>query len=212
MIFACNRSFLEVNMEADQTFDGNMSGLTRRGFGVGLGFLAFAAAVKSARALPAGGSLLVNGRTGLVIPVAKDDQPTLHFSTTSSYDDVWWGHKMHGCTASVHVWRPRVPSGWFILGDTAVSGSNYPTGPAVIVRESNPAAKGPILAPPEPDGWNQIWNDSGTGGAQDGSIWQPRPKDGYVAIGSVAASGYNQPSIPSYMCVRFDKCAPSTAT
>ena len=156
--------------------------------------------------------MLVNGRTGLVIPVAKDDQPTLHFSTTSSYDDVWWGHKMHGCTASVHVWRPRVPSGWFILGDTAVSGSNYPTGPAVIVRESNPAAKGPILAPPEPDGWNQIWNDSGTGGAQDGSIWQPRPKDGYVAIGSVAASGYNQPSIPSYMCVRFDKCAPSTAT
>ena len=187
-------------------------GISRRKFGATLGMLAIAASIKTAKALPSGLSFFVSGLTGERIAEPMADEPALQFSATSDYDSIWWGSKMHSCTASVRVWRPRAPKGFFILGDTAVYGSDRPNGSAILVREANPVQKNPILKAPRPDGWNQIWNDSDTGGSQDGSIWQPAPPDGYIAIGTVAADGYNQPSVPTYMCVRFDQCAASPAT
>jgi hypothetical protein len=150
--------------------------------------------------------------------LAETGEPALLFSTTSNYDLIWWGQKMHGECRSVRVYRPAPESAWSIISDTAVFESNPPIGAAIVVREANPEHDNPILK--APDGYGQLWNDRGTGGTYNGSIWQPLAPDGYVPIGSVAngqnanpsGNGYEVPVIPNLVCVRFDMCEVAQAT
>ena len=57
----------------------------------------------------------------------------------------------------------------------------------------------PALKPPT--GYNFVWNDKGSGADKDGSCWSPIAPEGYVALGDVFATGYNEPSINDVMCV-----------
>jgi hypothetical protein len=67
---------------------------------------------------------------------------------------------------------------------------------------------GPLPPLASPTDYAQVWNDSGTGSTDDGSIWKPIPPSGYVAMGLVAQSGYNKPSLDDVVCVREDLTTP----
>ncbi|KAG9187989.1 hypothetical protein G6011_01912 [Alternaria panax] len=55
-----------------------------------------------------------------------------------------------------------------------------------------------------PTGYTKIWDDRGSGGSHDGSIWRPNAPSGYVALGDVCTGGYNSPSTSAIWCVRSD--------
>jgi hypothetical protein len=131
-----------------------------------------------------------------------DGMPALVLSTCSNYSLVWWGSAMHGSCPSVRAYRPAPSDNTFyIIGDTAVYGSNEPTGTAVIVKAVNDPTGALIQPPVAANPFRQVWNDSGSGGSQDGSIWVGVAPDGFVAIGAVANAGYNPPSISNYGCI-----------
>lgn len=51
--------------------------------------------------------------------------------------------------------------------------------------------------------YDPIWNDSGSGSDQDGSLWRPIPDIGWYRVGHHIKQGYSAPNTPS-MVVRSD--------
>lgn len=136
-------------------------------------------------------------------------QPTLLVSNTSNYN---WLYADNGTGASmdVTIYRPApTDTSFFIVGDYAQGNYNPPVGTSLTVKAINDDPANPLLKAPIK--YNQIWNDHGSGGKYDGSIWHPIAPDGYVALGDVCATGYNEPAIPNYMCIRKDLVTESSA-
>jgi hypothetical protein len=104
---------------------------------------------------------------------------------------------------NVSIYRPT-PSNekFYILGDYAQPNFSEPTGSSLIVQAANDDPAHPLLK--EPDNYHFVWNDEGSEGTYDGSIWYPLAPDGYIAIGFVCNGSWDKPSIPSYRCVRKD--------
>jgi hypothetical protein len=126
--------------------------------------------------------------------------PTLIVSTTSTYDWVW-NDQGSGADLDVTIWRPH-PSdaGFFIVGDYAQGDYASPSGVAVIVKAINDDPSSPLIKPPKK--FNPIWNDKGSGGDNDGSIWYPVPEDGYVTLGFVGQIGYDPPKLTNFATLR----------
>jgi hypothetical protein len=70
-----------------------------------------------------------------------------------------------------------------------------PTSPTdtllVPSMSTSPCGSSPFLK--EPMALQQVWADYGSGGSEDGSIWKVVPYAGYVALGDIVQSGYDQP-------------------
>lgn len=149
-----------------------------------------------------------NVATTIRPPGSAEDQASLQVSTTSQY--AWiYNDQGSGASMDVSIFRPQAEPGWFILGDYAQGNYSDPFGTSLLVQVSNDDPANPLLMPPV--SYAQVWNDSGSGGSNDGSVWYPVPPDGYVSIGFVGQNGYDQPNIPNYMCVRQDMVAPTSA-
>jgi len=99
-----------------------------------------------------------------------------------------------GAFDAVSIWRPIAPAGYGLLGDVAVSGYDAPTEPAFVMID-DPLAVAPPL------GFELIWQDTGSGGINDVSVWNPIPPLGYVCMGAVAVAGYTEPQIAQLRCV-----------
>ncbi|MES2069888.1 MAG: Vps62-related protein [Pseudomonadota bacterium] len=128
-------------------------------------------------------------------------QPYLKVSTTSRYTWVY-DDSGTGSDMDLTVFRPTPDSEQtFIIGDCAQS-SGTAQGFSLTVQAINDSSDYPLLK--APIGYAQVWNDHGSGGRHDGSIWLPMAPDGYIAIGAVASDGYTTPNIPSYRCLRRD--------
>lgn len=135
---------------------------------------------------------------------AVQGEPTLFVSTTSVY--IWiYNDRGSGADMDVTIYRPT-PSdpSYYILGDYAQGNYNPPAATSLIVKAINDDPKFPLIKAPA--GYQQVWNDKGSGGDHDGSIWFPVPPDGYFSIGFVGQTGYSTPSIPNYACLRKDLC------
>jgi hypothetical protein len=137
-------------------------------------------------------------------------EPTLVISNTSQYSWIY-NDSGSGAHMDVTIFRPN-PSDttYFIVGDYAQGNYSDPTGTSLTVKAINDDPKNPLLKPAT--GFTQIWNDHGSGGHNDGSIWHPTAPDGYIALGDVCNAGYNTPNIPNYMCIRKDLVTESAAT
>jgi hypothetical protein len=57
-----------------------------------------------------------------------------------------------------------------------------------------------------PVGFQRIWDDSGSVGKFQMSVWSVTPPDGYVAVGDVAVSHRDEPKIDSVWCVHSSQC------
>jgi len=136
-------------------------------------------------------------------------EPSLYVSYTSNYNFVY-NDTGSGSDADVTIWRPS-PSdvNYFIVGDYAQGNYGSPAGSSIIVSAVNDDPDHPLLK--EPLRYEQIWNDKGSGGDYDGSIWRPVAPDGYVALGCVGNQGYDQPTITNYRCIRKDMATDAAA-
>jgi hypothetical protein len=136
-------------------------------------------------------------------------EPSLLIGTTSNYNWVW-SDKGSGSDGDCTVWRPSpTDTQFFILGDYAQGNYSGATGSSIIVKAINDDPSAPLLKPAS--SWRQVWNDRGSGGDHDGSIWSAVAPDGYIAVGFVASAGYDAPSIPNYRCLRRDLVTQATA-
>ncbi|MDR6941123.1 Vps62-related protein [Mucilaginibacter pocheonensis] len=133
---------------------------------------------------------------------AEMGEPSLYVSYTSNYNFIY-NDQGSGADGDVGIWRPSpTDNNYFIVGDYAQGNYGAPSGSSLIVTAVNDDPDYPLLK--APIRYDQIWNDKGSGGDYDGSIWRPVAPDGYVVLGCVAALGYDAPSIPNYRCIRKD--------
>lgn len=136
-----------------------------------------------------------------VIRSAKGE-PTLLVSFTGQYRWIY-SDAGSGAHQDVTIQRPSPEDPTYsIIGDFAYRGYGPPTGAAIVVKAVNDDPRQPILMPPT--GFREVWNDHGSGGNHDGSIWYAVPPDGYISIGYVVQGGYSPPSIGNYVCLRRD--------
>jgi hypothetical protein len=138
----------------------------------------------------------------------EQGEPSLYVSYTSTYNFIY-NDEGSGSDGDVGIWRPA-PSdnNYFIVGDYAQGNYGNPIGSSLIVTAVNDDPSNPLLLPPIR--YEQVWNDSGSGGDYDGSIWRPVAPDGYVTLGCVATLGYNAPIIPNFRCIRKDMVTDSS--
>lgn len=153
---------------------------------------------KSGASAPPIHIIRAGGKTGAEVK----GEPTLIVSTTSIYN--WlYNDKGSGAGMDVTIYRPVSSDDSFsIIGDYAQGNYEQPTGTSLIVKAINDDPNNPLLKPPYD--YNEVWNDHGSGGDHDGSIWFPVPPNGYYSLGFVCNGGYNKPSISNYACVRKD--------
>uniref|UniRef100_A0A8H7NI21 DUF946 domain-containing protein n=1 Tax=Bionectria ochroleuca TaxID=29856 RepID=A0A8H7NI21_BIOOC len=125
---------------------------------------------------------------------------------TSSFDPIW-NDKGSGAARDGAFWHPKAqahlrPMGSIAVGNYSNINGNY----SAILVGANPNVSTKGVQPPvaSPEGYNQIWNDKGSGAEKDGSIWRPVAPSGYVAMGDIAQSGYSQPDTNRIWCLRAD--------
>ncbi len=140
-------------------------------------------------------------------PVVQGE-PYLQVSTTSLYS--WlYNDRGTGANMDVSIYRPTpLDTTFSIIGDYAQNNYYDPAGTSYIVKAINDDPGNPLIKPAID--FSQIWNDKGSGGTHDGSVWFAVPPDGYFSIGFVGQTGYNKPVIPSYACLRKDLCVDTT--
>eukprot|EP00798_Chlamydomonas_sp_ICE-L_P025166 gene25166-10797_t len=80
----------------------------------------------------------------------------------------------------VTLWRPQPPSGYIILGDMPVAGSNQPTHQVVTVAINSGLVAYPL-------GYVLVWE------GEEVALWRPTPPAGYVAMGCVATASPDTP-------------------
>jgi len=112
-----------------------------------------------------------------------------------------WDDSGSGAFMDGSFGHPVPPDGFFALGSLAQRGYADPSGKegvmVVQAKEGSDAIAHPV-------DYTKIWDDSGSGADDDGSIWRPVPPDGYVAMGLVAQRGYGKPSLQDVVCIRED--------
>ncbi len=121
--------------------------------------------------------------TGLAIKVVNSFVWVYDDSGTGSNDDLT-------------IWRANLANspGYQSLGDVAINGRHQPTS-VIIAKESGDKLKPPV-------DYSLIWQDSGSGGTYDMSVWRPLPPAGYTCIGSVTQLNYSKPSTNLIRCVK----------
>jgi len=113
----------------------------------------------------------------------------------------WWD-KGSGADFDGAFYRPVVPPGFHALAHYGQGDFGTPRGFTFAAHELKPGA----LA--APSGYQQIWNDRGSGADLDGSMWQPVCPAGYASLGVVAQAGYDTPALDDISCVREDLLLP----
>lgn len=130
---------------------------------------------------------------------AATGEPSLVVSITSQYT-LLWNADPTSAFSTVRIYRPTPPAGFFMIGDYAQGDDSQPVGVSQIVKALDDDPQNPLLK--EPDNYRLLWAN---GGNVPGTIWYPVPPDGYVSLGCICdASNPDQPSAPSYRCLRRD--------
>jgi hypothetical protein len=122
----------------------------------------------------------------------------LEMMFTSSFKRIYTDAGTGG-DMDLSIWTPNVPSGYFAIGHVATEGYESPQSTIVLVKalEANALAY--------PVDYRLVWDDRGSGGNQNLSLWEPIPPAGYKAMGTVATTSYNKPSLEAVVCIRADR-------
>ena len=120
----------------------------------------------------------------------------------SNYSKVW-NDNGSGAQRNVAFWRPEPANGWYRVGHHIAVGYGQPLTATMVVRAKS---NGNVLA--KPVDFQLIWNDAGSGAAQDGSVWRIICPNGYSALGNVTSGSHQKPAIDEVMCVHQSALAP----
>lgn len=114
-----------------------------------------------------------------------------------------WDDSGSGADLDGYFFIPNVSNSEYIIGGHASGkrSSDYHCTTTVSEAANNPKGTPPLLVAPKD--WKQVWKDSGSGAAKDGSFWRAIPPDNnYKCIGSVSQLSHNaKPNLPNYRCV-----------
>lgn len=137
--------------------------------------------------------------------VLETEELLITFSQTFEYR---WNDRGSGGTHDGSFYHPITTADFFPLGSLGFIGYYNPDGLlGVMVLK----AKSGSNALAHPTDYTLVYNDGGSGANDDGSFWAPVPPDGYKAMGIVAQSGWNKPSLNTVVCVREDLTIPGEA-
>ncbi len=118
---------------------------------------------------------------------APASEPTAKLELLPVSDYMWvYDDTGTGAFDDGSIWRPVVPPGFVAIGDVAHASHDQPAFATLVIRDDPDALRPPV-------GYEQIWNDEGTLGTHDVTIWNPIPPAGYACPGNVATPGYDTP-------------------
>jgi hypothetical protein len=119
-----------------------------------------------------------------------------------------WNDSGSGGDDDGGFWHPVVPEGWHALGSLGVRGYGDPNGAEwmIVVKEDGSS---PALA--TPTDYRREYDDDDSGAPNDGSFWTPLCPAGFVALGAVAQTGWDRPSLDDVVCVRENLTVPGVA-
>ena len=147
-------------------------------------------------------------RVANIMGVVEVHTPSrLAFKTTSDFTEMW-RDEGSGALSDGAFYRTNPPPGFFSIGDYGQNNYDTPSGPVIVVQAGEDDVDAPLLV--APTGYRQISNDKGSGADQDGSFWLPLAPEGYVSIGCVVQSGYDEPDLDNYRCIRADQVEQGT--
>ena len=138
------------------------------------------------------------------------NQPLLDLLTASRVERVYTDNGTCSRT-DISVFQAEVksiPEGAYMVGQVAVPTHTDVIPPSSVILVKPVVQRddsGDLIMPPI--GYEMVWNDKQSGGAQNGSFWRPQAPLGYVALGDVACDGYDPPSTQftaKYACIRGD--------
>lgn len=114
-------------------------------------------------------------------------------TVTSDYKWVYSDYNTHG-KRDVTFYMPEAqgPTDLRPLGSVGVSNYTNINGKRGTVLVGSAKYDGSCVK--SPTGYTQIWDDDGSGGDYDGSIWRPTAPSGYRSMGDVVVKGYKAPS------------------
>jgi hypothetical protein len=143
---------------------------------------------------------------GQVVLVRVDEPNALQIDAAGlliTYTDqfTWiWDDSGSGATDNGSFWAPVPPPGYRALGSLGRSGWNNPS--TLVAMVCVKAINGSdALA--DPLDYQLAYEDRGTGGDHNVSVWKPVPPQGYAALGMVARTDYgNKPALSNIACVK----------
>ncbi|WP_446901338.1 Vps62-related protein [Burkholderia sp. YIM B11467] len=109
-------------------------------------------------------------------------------------------------SGDISFWIPyEIPAGWSMLGMSATP--NYNSPPSLTQNVYKPSEPNGLISP---TGFAQVWTCVGHDQPSNLGIYMPIAPDGYIALGCVAVTNFNEPpgssSFPALKCVRQDLC------
>ncbi|RPI02924.1 MAG: DUF946 domain-containing protein, partial [Zetaproteobacteria bacterium] len=137
------------------------------------------------------------------------EEPALEVLYIKDFQLVW-NDKGSGADSDGSFYRPVAPSGYSVIGYYGQGNYYAADGVVAVVKELEPGA---LI---EPERYEAIWTDSGSGADRDGAFWKPIPPAGYTCLGVVVTGyclgcGYAPPAVDQIRCVRSDLVAPGAA-
>lgn len=133
--------------------------------------------------------------------LAAGSEPRLDRGTTNRYVKICNDKGSHA-SKDVTFYRPVPPAGYFVIGDYAQGNKKDAVGSAVVVKPIDEDPKNPLVQ--KPLKYERVWDSTGSRPDQPFSIWHPVPPDKYVSVGCVATTGFQEPHIENYRCLRKD--------
>ena len=120
-----------------------------------------------------------------------------------------WNDKGSGATDDATFWYPQADKkdGWYPLGsyirpDYEIAPLELEKYPMILVKDSKEKdpTKSELISYPKD--YVRIWDDTGSGADNDGSIWRPVCPSNYVALGGVVAKeDRDKPNKADVVCV-----------
>ncbi|MCB1332179.1 MAG: Vps62-related protein [Roseivivax sp.] len=120
-----------------------------------------------------------------------------------------WNDKDSDADRSVSIWRPRVPSGWYSLGDLARPSHELGTGskkPYAIIVRPRPGRDDALA---RPTGVTKVWDNEKSNGGVWTAFYVPNCPSGYTALGGLAITSVSNLD-GNLRCVKNDAVAMAT--
>ncbi|WLR44451.1 Vps62-related protein (plasmid) [Bacillus carboniphilus] len=120
-----------------------------------------------------------------------------------------------GSDNDVSIWRAGddvIPPG-YVRATQLAKGSYGPPSNSEFVyllKAHQLEGQEPLLK--APSDYFFMWNDKGSGGTHDGSIWGVNCPSGYGSLGDIATGNYSKPALSETMCVNMDLLTTSMPT
>lgn len=149
---------------------------------------------------PSGSPLMLNGDNSILHSLLKRDQSeNIAIKVYEGTDsDLIWKDSGSGGYHDISIFRPRGPSGYYVVGDIAIGNYGSPR-TALLAKAMD--GKEDVFA--NPTSFRRRWTDRGSGADWDVSFWEPICPYSYLPLGHAAVRSHgSSPPRERFACVK----------